>query len=396
MCKYFIIINLFFLFSCETNIKNKKECDANAIYISIKDYIKKEEKVYLSSYNENIKYIPLETTEESLISKIEKLIITEDYIFVSDFYNLFAFNKRGEFVKKISRRGNSYNEYTYVSDILYNDISKSLYLITGRKIILFDSNLNYYGYINVDFGPFYAISYQANSLFFYIGETLNFENNNNNLYNIIETDTLGNVINKYINHSPRIRKEEIGGYLSVSKRPLYIHNNKILFNEFGNDTLVIVDNGEYTPVAIFDLGNYKMDHTICMKLEEQSRIMDDLKRKVFIQDIFEDDKLLYIVLSWGFGEDIFDYIIYDKNTNRIMNLGPNKLYNDIDGGVSFFPKYISNNKKIDWIDAEEFKNHVSLNYNELFMNKYGEKYEYIYNLGQSLSFDDNPIVIISE
>jgi hypothetical protein len=161
--------------------------------------------------------------------------------------------------------------------------------------------------------------------------------------------------------------------------------------------LVIADGGEYKPAVIFDLGNYKMDHNPQMiNPEEERRIMDDLKQKVFIKDIFEDDNLLYIVLSWGFGEEVFDYILYEKNTNKLMNLGSNKFYNDIDGGMSFFPKLISNNLKIDWISAEEFKNHFSVTNKELYINEYSEKYESIYNLGLSLSFDDNPIIVISE
>jgi hypothetical protein len=385
------------LLSCGTNSKNEEGHDAGPIYIPIKDCIKKEEKVHLSSYNKNIRYIPLETTRESLIRKIDKLIITDKYILVSDFFNLYAFNAEGKFIRKISRRGNSYDEYTnYVDEILYNEANKSFYLITQGKMILFNSELTYYKYITIDFESFCAITDQSNRFVFYTGKNIKFEYEKGDLYNIIETDTLINIINKYINHSPRIRPEK-GGTFGIFKRPLYIYNNTVYFNEFGNDTLVIVDEGEYKPAVIFDLGNYKMDPNPHMiNPEEERRVMDNLKQKVFIQDIFEDDKLLYIVLSWGFGEEVFDYILYEKNTKKLMNLGSNKFYNDIDGGMSFFPKLISNNLKIDWISAEEFKNHFSSTNKELYINEYGEKYEFIYNLGLSLSFDDNPIIVISE
>jgi hypothetical protein len=44
------------LLSCGANSKNKEGHSAGPIYIPIKDCIKKEETVYLSSYNKNIKY----------------------------------------------------------------------------------------------------------------------------------------------------------------------------------------------------------------------------------------------------------------------------------------------------------------------------------------------------
>jgi hypothetical protein len=379
------------------NIKNEEGHDADPLYIPIKNSIKKEEKVPLSSYGKSIKYIPLETTKESLIRKIDKLIITDKYILVSDFFNLFAFKADGKFSKKISRSGNSYDEYTnYVNEILYNEANNSFYLITQGKMLLFDSELNYYKYINIDFESFCAVTNRLNRFVFYTGKNIKFEHEKGDLYNIIETDTSINVINKYINHSPRIRPEK-GGALGISERPLYIYNNAVYFNEFGSDTLVFVDKGAYKPAVIFDLGNYKMDHnTYIINLEEQSKIMDNLKQKVFIKSITEDDDLLYIVLSWGWGEDIFDYIIYDKHTNKLINLGSDKFDNDIDGGMSFFPEIISNNKKIDWIGAEEFKTHFSSTNKERYINEYGEKYESAYNLALSLSFDDNPIIVISE
>ncbi|MDR3140339.1 MAG: 6-bladed beta-propeller [Tannerellaceae bacterium] len=158
------------LLSCTTNIKNEESHNAGPVYIPIKNSIKKEEKVHLSSYNKSIRYIPLETTKRSLIRKIDELIITNEYILVSDFFNLYAFNVNGKFIKEISRRGNSYDEYTdYVDEILYNEATKSFYLITRGKIILFDSELNYYKHINIDFESFCAITDRLNRFVFYTG-----------------------------------------------------------------------------------------------------------------------------------------------------------------------------------------------------------------------------------
>jgi hypothetical protein len=46
-----------------------------------------------------------------------------------------------------------------------------------------------------------------------------------------------------------------------------------------------------------------MDHNIhIINPEEGRKILNNLKQKVFVRDIAEDDNLLYIVLSWGWGE----------------------------------------------------------------------------------------------
>lgn len=84
--------------------------------------------------------------------------------------------------------------------------------------------------------------------------------------------------------------------------------------------------------------------------------------------------------------------ISNKMSNSIIEAG---LINDIDGGPKFFPQFsMDENRLIMAISAQELKNHVS---SDSFRNataKYPEKKKALEELANSLSEDDNPVLMV--
>lgn len=116
-----------------------------------------------------------------------------------------------------------------------------------------------------------------------------------------------------------------------------------------------------------------------------------------IFDLFENDTYLFIRLLKGLSDEIFYHIIYNKKTKELKLLEENAFYNDIDGGVSFFPIQIERNgDMIGWKTAEEFKEEILSNDYTAQKAKYGERFERVYQLANSLQDDDNPILIIAK
>lgn len=56
----------------------------------------------LSSFTENVRAIPLETTAECRIHKIEKVRMADDYLFVASEGRLFQFSDSGEYIQEIT------------------------------------------------------------------------------------------------------------------------------------------------------------------------------------------------------------------------------------------------------------------------------------------------------
>ena len=75
----------------------------------------------LSEFADSIEIIPLETNDDCLIGWIPKIIATKEYyLMISaigyDFQKLFVFDKRGNFVRQISDRGQGGEEFYEVRD----------------------------------------------------------------------------------------------------------------------------------------------------------------------------------------------------------------------------------------------------------------------------------------
>src|SRR5690554_574638 len=73
-------------------------------------------------FTDLVRFIPLETKNESLIVSISKLYIEDDFIIVFDRQNknILLFNKNGSFIRKIGEKGNGPLQYLEFNDIYYN------------------------------------------------------------------------------------------------------------------------------------------------------------------------------------------------------------------------------------------------------------------------------------
>jgi len=87
----------------------------------------------------NVHVIKLETTPQSLIGRINKIVVQGEYIFVADTEiskALFIFDRKGKFVGKIGARGEGPTEYYDIQDFTIDiDQGKIVLLdLTGRKL----------------------------------------------------------------------------------------------------------------------------------------------------------------------------------------------------------------------------------------------------------------------
>jgi hypothetical protein len=108
----------------------------------------------LSNFS-NVRYIPLETTDDCLIGNINKALIRNNRIYVADFdqaFALFVFDLQGKFLFKIARMGQGPGEYVSFRDF---DIQSNgdIYMFDhfGRKFLLFDSEGEYLRDMGTDY-----------------------------------------------------------------------------------------------------------------------------------------------------------------------------------------------------------------------------------------------------
>src|SRR4030043_162314 len=86
--KIVILIVVFLTFGCNSKNSQKEKITDNKsegifFTINIPDLWKEKRETFLSEIAQSIEYIPLETTNESLVGNVIDVQLTEDYIFIS-------------------------------------------------------------------------------------------------------------------------------------------------------------------------------------------------------------------------------------------------------------------------------------------------------------------------
>ncbi len=93
----------------------------------------------LSEIASDIQYIPLQTIDSSLISRIDKVVIQGDKIYVNNRgTDIICFSKNGTFVGRLSKVGRGPGEYTSILDFDISSDSKKLILLADGKVLLYN------------------------------------------------------------------------------------------------------------------------------------------------------------------------------------------------------------------------------------------------------------------
>jgi hypothetical protein len=106
-----------------------------------KSYPKKE--LILQDFMD-VEYIPLETNDE-FVTQGMVLAIGKEIILVKnhvDDGDIFIFDRKGKGIKKINRKGQSGEEYTYITDIVLDEDAEEMFVSDhwARKISVYDLN----------------------------------------------------------------------------------------------------------------------------------------------------------------------------------------------------------------------------------------------------------------
>jgi hypothetical protein len=86
--------------------------------------------INLADIVDSVTYIPLETTNESLLDRIVEVFFVDDTVLVRVNSRVFLFDKNGKYLRKISRQGRGPGEYLDLSQMMFDEV--------GRRIIILD------------------------------------------------------------------------------------------------------------------------------------------------------------------------------------------------------------------------------------------------------------------
>jgi len=423
------ILLLMCLFLCSCRQKSTVESDGVAI-INVENQIGKYHAIPASEYVSGLEYIPLETNDRCLMGKVNEIFVESSHIFIYGFNGsrsfCYTFGRDGKFLGEIGHYGQGPSEYTSIFNMSIDEKEQCLYLsVMGDKMLKYSWNGDFLQSIKTpQMGTHIDnLIFLRDSLF--IGHICN--STGREMYNFLIFNNSGEIIKTFDNH---IKFELVNGPFNVistfSMQPYKVSQN-IYLKELSNDTLYCLnEQNELIPQFYFHLGKYiypiDLRQIISTGSNAPSKNLIAIP-KINIPIVGTSDYIFFstspgmnipspkgmvrTVSAFGGGtvdiEDSSPVGIYDiaKKSTQLLDTDPvsrmTGLVNDLDGGLSFWPKYYtSDNELVDVWQAYEMKEILTEKYFAAHKINNPQAHQKLKALLTNLDWEDNPVIVIGK
>lgn len=260
---YLFFFTLLFI-GCSTQPKAPTDSTLPVLDLS-KDY--PEIKVDIHELGE-VEYIPLETTDESVMTVGLLHFISDEYIIVQDLGVIQIFDRKGKHITRFDHTGPGPKEYHYIHGCKADFKTKELYIYDPKKIQVYSFSgewIRTVGNIPEDIRPEFTYDYNEKYLITHnvFHDYWNFEKLPVNLtpYYLIDKQTgefiplpltVKNRISRIVHKEIKDISENVAQPIveKILINPMLANGSDILIADFGLDTLYSYKNDRLTPIAV--------------------------------------------------------------------------------------------------------------------------------------------------
>jgi len=343
--------------------------------------------VKISDIVSDLEYIPLQTTENSLIKSITKIVTRKNKIYIKNGLNdILCFDKEGNFLYSLNKTGRGPGEYTHINDFDISSDDNTLIILTYGSMMEFnntDTAFNYTKTINFKepFPSKVSLVPMTNNILISIDPATGSEQSLSILINI-DGDTLYSKPNNY-----RF-ENSTSGYRMANESLHYNYDKSVCFKEEFSDTVFFVNEKsmEFQPRLIFDSHGKGFRPRIRYDREYAKSHGAEM---YWVYLINETPR--YIIYKYEHNLKRYNMFFNKSTKNKLkiaqQNYGEeftSNLKDDLSGGPALNLNFCSENILYSSIDALTLKQYVN---SEDFRNakvSYPEKKEELKKLADSL------------
>ena len=417
------IIGISVLLMLSTNIMGQKKLNSLP-QINIGANVNNMQKIYLSQFTDNVRYLPLEFSQDNPIGMIKSITFSEKYILINDIKTCLLYDIKGHFIRNIGKRGRGPGEYQFLTcSRLNND---RIYIQSVFDLFKYKTDGSFVRKIKNRF-MFNNSTYQYTRNWIIINDSLFFSHMPNPTGNIqnkaLLTNNDGEIIKPFKNHILFHREKPIAS--TDDNAHISQYAKIIYFKEYYNDTLFYLDSQyKLIPKYVFNLGKYK--EPVAVREKPLAELGKSQANFIFIPNVFQTDKYLFIKCQFGDhfpakrltpetvilpdGNVIERWYntknalgIYKKDAKTISFCEPTStdnplftsgIYNDIDAGPRFLPDMqLNDSTMVMWIKPSDLKKHIkNIDFRNIVL-KYPEKKKHLEELANKLNELDNPVLM---
>lgn len=328
--------------------------------IAFADGVNKQKEIKLSEVASEVKYIPLETTTESLLGKdILDVTFAGDYLFVCDYVNLFQFTPAGKFIRKIGKEGQGPGEYTQsIMAVTYDEDAKQVFISDFRKgkVLVYSFEGKYLYDIETLRGSMTTYKDKTGNLFGITNDYLYTKDKSGK--ELFVYNTKGKEL-----YSFRFRPEQGVRYPGIifSYGILYGYQGNTYYKNPLETTIFRLDGKKRIPVYKLDLSKYEKlsgEDDAVLVVDKKTNTGTNLpnkaaEKKFSFFNILETDRAIGVEYAQGEGHFL---AWYDKEKETLCRVRSPKaawdgFTDDIEGGCAIFPRFIRNNNLIGVLTA---------------------------------------------
>lgn len=363
------------------SVKEMTAIDGKSITIEVPD---KFETLDIDKTIKEMKYVPLETNVNSLIGRIDKLEIHENFIYVLDksfAQAIYIFEMNGHHVHTISKKGNGPEEYIQIVDFCFQNDTLVVYDGIGAKLLFFTEKGDY-------------LSKSKTAFHF-----RNFTSFTNDDYLIMTYNAPNSFLKEISHYSVLIGKPDsivkykgfennlfLEQFEHTNNNPLVGYNGTHLISPLLSNFIYQINaDGSYFPKYRINFKNsLPLNYYELTTVKEFNSYIKKNKISYFMGTFFENDEHLF--LRFNPPGNFFGYIIFNKKTTIVSCYDGTYSSENKYWGLST-PHCVYNNYfvgSIDPINVCKNKKRLLQNHHMSQVNK-----EILY----SISENDNPILI---
>ncbi|SFB24897.1 hypothetical protein SAMN04489723_10679 [Algoriphagus aquimarinus] len=297
--------------------------------------------ILLSEMVDSMEYIKLETSEESLMSRVGEIIIKNKYIYVRDYDQqiIFLFDKKGKYITKLDKKGEGPEEYSHLDKFRVDDKEEFIEILDFRgsksRLLRFSNisfNLQEVNRFSVPTSNSWQKEKNSNTFYFSTQQIDNTINNEESNADII-------VIKDFTNEVALFKKKIItnGSNFSPNTESLTTNEKGEIFASimYSNTFFQLLNNRAH-PILTVDFGKYQLDSSIRFKsTEEQMRYLNNT-----------EDIATFPVLNINTSKiQAFSYYFKENGANKThhyLNFSNNAIFHtrDIVNDLTNYPEKI--------------------------------------------------------
>lgn len=352
----------------------------------------------------DLDYIPLQTTENSLIKSVTKIVTCDNKIYLRNGYtDVLCFDRNGNFLYRLNKPGRGPGEYNFITDFDISSDDKNLIVISDGNLLVYNNTGTGFAFdksINI---RQQALSNRYVSKISFVPGTTNIllsidpnTGTEQSLSILINTD--GDTLNFKPNHYRFENKTT--NYMMINESLHFNFGISVCFKEEFSDTVFYVNSktNEFQPRLIFDSHGQGASPRLRYDKEYGRSHVAEV---YWVYLIIETPR--YIIYTYEHNMTRYK-MLYDKSDNKKFKLkewdyindvaSKNALKDDINGGPVFDLDFCFENLVFSSVDALTLKKYVAGDeYAKAKVND-PKKKEALKKLADSLKETDNPVLIV--